>query len=140
MLAPLFASCLHIAAIRSHLPPAIIMSVLDVEAGRVGSKSHNENGTDDFGPGQINSVWVPEIAKTIGQPTDIAQQLLQWDGCFNIRVTAAILRYQINAAGGNFWQGVAFYHSHAPVEGAIYVQKVVAAARSRFGARVFADR
>lgn len=71
-------SCLSLAAANSRLPPAIIVSVLEVEGGKVGTASSNEDGSSDFGPGQINSIWVPEVARTIGIDPAEAQRRLQW--------------------------------------------------------------
>lgn len=133
-------SCLSLAAANSRLPPAIIVSILAVEGGKVGTASPNEDGSSDFGPGQINSIWVPEVARTVGIDPVEAQRRLQWDECFNIRVTAAILRREIDLAGGDFWTGVAHYHSHEPREGQSYMVKVIEAARLLFGSKVFAKR
>ena len=38
------------------------------EAGWLGAEIANENGTHDLGPLQINSSWVPRIARLVGKP------------------------------------------------------------------------
>ena len=140
MLAQAVAVCLSFAAHNSHLSPQIIMTILTVEGGREGSKSHNTNGTDDFGPGQINTVWLDAVAKASGHSVDEAAHMLQWDGCFNIRTTAAILRYQIDAANGDFWAGVGNYHSREPTEHMIYLRKVVETAQRLFGPEIITKK
>ena len=139
MLAQTVAACIVTAATAYHLPPAIIASVLAVEGGIEGSRVHDANGTDDLGPAQINSIWIDAVAKAAQTSPEEAEHRLQWDGCFNIRVSAAILRHEIDAAGGAFWTGVGHYHSHEPDEARRYVDQVVAAARRLFGPRVFAQ-
>jgi hypothetical protein len=140
MLAQTAASCILFAASANHLPPAIVMSILTVEGGREGTRAHDTNGTDDLGPGQINTIWIAEVAKAAQTTPAQAESMLQWDGCFNIRTSAAILRHEIDAAAGDFWTGVGHYHSHEPVESLSYIKKVVAAARRLFGPGVFASR
>jgi hypothetical protein len=132
MLPEAAAACIYFAAQTADLPPAILMTVLRVEAGREGSHSPNGNGTEDFGPGQINTIWLNDIAKAAGRPVEETKTLLQWDGCFNIRMTAAILRLQINQAH-DFWTGVGWYHSRLKAESLAYIQKVVTTARRLFG-------
>ena len=139
MLAEAAAACVYFAAKSAQLPPAILMTVLSVEAGHEGTKSHNKNGTDDFGPGQINTVWLAEVAKAAQRPEAETVRLLQWDGCFNIRATASILRHEIDEAHGDFWTGVGHYHSHLPAESLRYIRQIVATARRLFGPTIIAQ-
>jgi hypothetical protein len=134
------AHCVAAAAAVYRLPPAIIASILAVEGGQAGTRSRDADGSEDLGPAQINTVWLDEVAKAAGITRAEADRRLQWDGCFNIRVSGAILRHEIDAAGGDFWQGVGHYHSHVPAESFSYVKRVVAAARALFGSRIFASR
>ena len=92
MLPEAAAACIYLAAQAANLPPPILMTVLTVEAGHEGTHSPNSNGSEDYGPGQINTVWVDEIARTIHQSPETTRALLRYDGCFNIRVTANLLR------------------------------------------------
>ena len=138
MLAEIAAACIYTAAQKADLPPAILMSVLRVEAGHEGTRSHNRNSTDDLGPGQINSAWLDLVARAAARPKPEVEKLLQWDGCFNIKVTAGILRNEIDQAH-DFWTGVGHYHSHRPTESMKYIKKVVETARQLFGSRVIAD-
>ncbi|HLY57904.1 MAG TPA: lytic transglycosylase domain-containing protein [Stellaceae bacterium] len=140
MLAQAIVACIVTAASAQHLPPAIVASILAVEGGQEGSRVPDADGSADLGPGQINTIWIGEVAKASGQTAARAELKLQWDGCFNIRVSAAILRHEINAAGGDFWTGVGHYHSHDPAESLAYQKKVVAAAARLFGPKIFAPR
>jgi hypothetical protein len=138
MLLEAAAACIALAASSEKLPPAILVSILAVEGGRAGTRSHDDNGTDDLGPAQINTVWLDEVARAAGLSRAEAEHRLQWDGCFNVRVAAAILRHEVAAAGGDFWTGVGHYHSHDPAESLNYQRKIVAALRRLFGSQVFA--
>ena len=53
--------CINQAAIAYHVPATLILSVLAVEGGAVGLASANKNGTVDYGPMQINSIWLSKI-------------------------------------------------------------------------------
>jgi len=132
MLPEAAAACIYLAAQAADLPPPILMTVLTVEAGHEGTHSPNSNGTEDYGPGQINTVWVDQIARTIHETPDVTRALLRYDGCFNIRVTATLLRRQINAAG-EFWTGVGWYHSRSKAESLKYIRRVIATAKRLFG-------
>jgi hypothetical protein len=137
MLPEAAAACIYYAAQTASLPPPILMTVLTVEAGHEGTHAHNGNGTEDYGPGQINTVWIDEISRAIRQSPTETRALLQYDGCFNIRVTASLLRRQINAAG-EFWTGVGRYHSRSKAESLKYIRKVIATAKRLFGPDIIA--
>jgi hypothetical protein len=137
MLPEAAAACIFYAAQAANLPPPILMTVLTVEAGHEGTHSPNPNGSEDYGPGQINTVWLGEIARTIHQSPEATRALLQYDGCFNIRVTASLLRRQINEAG-EFWTGVGCYHSRTKAESLKYIRKVIATAKRLFGPQIIA--
>ncbi len=49
--------CINQAAITYHVPATLILSVLAIENGTAGLASLNKNGTIDYGPMQINSIW-----------------------------------------------------------------------------------
>lgn len=140
MLPQAAAACIVMAASVQHLPPAIIVSILAVEGGTEGSRTLDADGSSDLGPAQVNTLWIAEVAKASRQSPAAAALKLQWDGCFNIRVAAAILRHEINDAQGDFWTGVGHYHSHLPRESVAYQQQVQAAALRLFGPQIFARR
>ena len=67
----------------------------------------NSNGTRDLGLMQINTLWLPTLAKY-----GIQEQHL-FDPCVNLAVGAWILRSR-QASFGNTWEAVGAYHSKTP--------------------------
>lgn len=110
--------CINLAAITYHIPATLIVSVLGTEGGKVGSAIANRNGTFDYGPMQINSIWLEKL-KAYG----ITKEQLQYDPCINVYVGAWILSTRI-ADSKEFWQGVASYHSYCLPENLRYRTKV----------------
>lgn len=119
------AACMLLAAQTYQVPPAVMIGIMHVEGGRVGQQvGPNVNGTYDLGPMQVNSLWVPELAKAWNVSKDQAYTALRDDGCVNVRVAAWILRKKIKKAG-SLYKGIAYYHSATPKYGSRYVRKVV---------------
>jgi hypothetical protein len=87
--------CINSAAIQYQVPAIVIISVLQVEGGRVGTASRNSNGTYDYGPMQINSTWLNKI-----QP------------------------YGYTKESPQIWRGIANYHSYTPKHNIVYQYKV----------------
>lgn len=110
--------CINQAAITYFVPAKVIISVLKTEGGRVGLAKPNKNGTIDYGPMQINSIWLKKIA-----PFGYTQQQIQYDPCVNVMVGTWILSREI-ASAQNYWQGIANYHSHTIKFNQSYQQKV----------------
>lgn len=98
--------CINQAAVTYYVPAKVILSVLAVEGGEVGMAKRNTNGTYDYGPMQINSIWISKIA-----PYGYTQEELQYDPCVNVMVGTWILSKEIANSNGNFWWGVGDYHS-----------------------------
>ncbi|BAI73732.1 lytic transglycosylase (plasmid) [Azospirillum sp. B510] len=124
------SQCLDMAAVEWQVPADALRLILAVEQGVPGACSVNRNGTKDCGPGQINSIWFPVIAA--GRvPPEVIQQALTVDPCYNIRVTAWILRQEIDKVGWeNFWTAVGNYHSRTPEFHARYLRRVIEAAKA----------
>lgn len=114
-------TCINRAAIKYQVPATIIISVLSVERGRVGFAHTNPNGTLDYGPMQINSLWLPTLKKY-----GITWQQLEDNPCINVNVGTWILSQKI-ANSATLWRGVADYHSHAYRQNTLYRQKVLQA-------------
>ena len=106
--APQVPQCVVQAAADYSLPLRGLLSVLLQEGGRVGQRVKNTDGTFDHGPMQINTRWV----NILSSKYHLTESQITDDYCTNIRTGAYILRYYINEAGGNFWEGVGYYHSH----------------------------
>lgn len=110
--------CINLAAVAYHVPAQLIISVLSVEGGEVGMASPNSNGTYDYGPMQINSIWVDKL-----RPFGVTRHELQYDPCINVMVGAWILGTNI-ADSPDLWQGVGGYHSYRPLLNEKYQTKV----------------
>ena len=110
--------CINQAAVAYHVPAALIISVLGTEGGKVGSAILNTNGTYDYGPMQINSIWLEQL-----KPYGITKEQLQYEPCMNVCVGAWILSTRI-AGSKELWRGVASYHSYCLPENLRYQTKV----------------
>ena len=88
--------------------------------GRLGTVSKNTNGTADYGPMQINTVWATRLETQFG----VTRQMITDDFCWSVRAGAYILRYEINQAGGSFWDGIGHYHSRTPQYKYQYIERV----------------
>jgi soluble lytic murein transglycosylase-like protein len=122
------ALCIFTAAQTYSVPPTVILGVLHVEGGRVGQAQPNTNGTYDLGPMQINTIWLPQLAKYWGVSEKTALRWVRDDACVNIGVGAWILRSKMNEAG-SLSGGIAYYHSATPWRGQSYRDKVMGAMR-----------
>jgi hypothetical protein len=117
--------CIESAAAVYRLPPVVIVILLSVEGGSLGHVSPNTNGTADIGPMQVNTIWVPIVARHWQATTSDAFLALRDNFCANVEAGTWILRQAIDSAHGDFWSGVGFYHSHDPDFKADYLRKVL---------------
>lgn len=129
------ADCVQLTADRFGLPVSIIQAILKVEGGRVGQAVRNSNGTEDLGPMQINTVWLPRLAEY-----GVTRRQLQHDRCVNILVGTWILASQLQAAKEmegpaqrRLWWGIGAYHSRTPQHNVKYALKVWQALRDAEG-------
>lgn len=120
------AACLLLASQTYQVPPAVMIGIMHVEGGRVGQEvGPNVNGTYDLGPMQVNTRWLPPLARVWGVDQKRARLLVRDDGCLNVRVAAWILHQKI-AESGSLYAGIAHYHSATPWIGYPYARKVIA--------------
>ncbi len=125
------ATCLLISAQAYSVPPAVMIGIMHVEGGRVGQQvGPNRNKTYDLGPMQVNTLWLPQLAKEWGVDRKTAYRLVRDDGCVNVRVAAWILGQKIRQAG-SLYGGIAYYHSATPRRGRSYAAKVIRAMRKK---------
>lgn len=110
--------CINRAAVQYYVPATLIVSVLETENGHVGDAKPNSNGTFDYGPMQVNSIWINRIAKYGYNRED-----LQYNPCINVAVGTWILS-QALSEDDNFWKAVGDYHSHSEIKNLTYSQKV----------------
>lgn len=124
--ATLLATCIFAAAETYSVPPAVLLSILQVEGGRPGQQVKNTNDSYDLGPMQINTIWLPELAGHWRVSKTEAWRQVRDDACVNIGVGAWILRRKMDETG-SLYQGIAHYHSATPKYGHVYRAKVMAA-------------
>lgn len=123
--AAVIRGCITAAAQAHRLPPVILVVLLRVEGGSLGAVSSNTNATVDIGPMQVNQIWIPEVAAHWRASRADTYTALRDSFCANIEAGAWILRRALDEAGGDFWEGVSFYHSHKPEHKARYLQQVL---------------
>ena len=98
-------SCMLAAGQQYNVPPRLLQSIAHVESGfRTNAMNTNKNGTVDIGVMQINSKWLPELAKYGIQRHHL------FDACTNIRVGAWILSQEV-ARFGYGWEAIGAYNA-----------------------------
>lgn len=128
-----FLACMLATAGFYHLPPRVLPAIQVVEGGGVGSVSHNRDGSDDLGVMQVNTLWLPALARASGLPVAAVRLRLADDSCFNIAAAGAIMRTYLIEAKGDLMRAVGDYHSHNPGLNQSYQISVRAAAGRLFG-------
>jgi hypothetical protein len=128
-----YLACMLAVSQFYHLPPRVLPSIQVVEAGHPGTVSRNFNGTADLGVMQVNTRWLPHIARAWHMtPREVAGRLIN-DPCFNIAVAGAIMRIYLDESHGNVVQAVGYYHSHTPELAGWYQVRVIRASFVLFG-------
>jgi soluble lytic murein transglycosylase-like protein len=127
-----FLACMLAAAELHHVPPRALVAIQAVEGGQVHMASRNDNGTEDLGPMQVNSSWLPRLAAGSGQDVAQVRVRLLDDPCYNIDVAGAILRLELDEAHGDLLTAVGHYRSHTPELAMAYRARVIQAALSLF--------
>ncbi len=123
MIGSALATCIFLAAQTYSVPPAVLVGIMHVEGGKVGQQVKNTNKSYDLGPMQINTIWIPELAKHWRVSKTTAKKWVRDDGCINVAVSAWILRQKTNESG-SLYKGIAHYHSKTPSIGGRYRKKV----------------
>lgn len=106
---PVTAECIDLSARAAKIPPVVLAGILAQENGKVGQRRKNKNGTFDYGPMQINSVWLPTLAKY-----GIPESAVLNNGCVNVYVGAWILRSHVNDNNNDMAKAIGAYHSKTP--------------------------
>ena len=127
-------ACIAVVASLNGLPPRALAAIAAVEGGRTGQVVVNRDGSEDLGPMQVNSRWLPAIAAAIHGSIGQARARLLDDSCFNVSAGGAILRTYMAETPGDLLRAVGNYHSHTPVHHQAYVELVMRAARRLFAA------
>lgn len=128
MLAAPLVACMTLAGTLNGLPPLLLPAIHMLEGGQIGTVATNKNGSQDFGVMQINSSWLPVLARGLGRTEAEIRAGLINDGCFNIQIAGAVMKYNLAQAHGDLWTAVGYYSSHTPSWNAIYQARVAIAA------------
>jgi len=130
------ARCIRIASRGHGWLEKTLWGLREQEAGWLGAEVANTNGTHDLGPLQINSWWVPRIARLVGKPEHHVRHWLRYDACFNAEAARWIFLSGLRSTG-NYWKAVGVYHSPTAWRQLAYAEKVAGHMRARFGPNVF---
>jgi soluble lytic murein transglycosylase-like protein len=106
------------------VPPAVLVGIYKAEGGKPGQAVRNTNGTEDLGPMQINTIWLPDLADKWGVSESTARQWVQDDPCTNVGVAAWILKSHLDETG-SLSKAIAHYHSRTPIHGNKYKSRVI---------------
>ncbi len=120
----ILAACMMIAAHTYDVPPALLAGIYKAEGGKVGQAVSNTNGSYDLGPMQINTIWIPELARIWGVDQNVAKKRVQNDMCTNVNVAAWILSGHLRETE-NLAQALQHYHSRTPKFGKKYKKRVI---------------
>lgn len=116
--------CLLLAAQTYNVPPVLLAGIYKAEGGRVGQEVANTNGSYDLGPMQINTLWVPVVAKKWGVSQEKARKELRDNACTNVDVAAWILRNHLSETQ-SLGRALSYYHSRTSYFGERYQDRVV---------------
>lgn len=104
---PEAAYCFASASARYNLPPESLLGLAIVEGGKVGTVSHNKNGSADLGLMQVNTLWLKESSPLNGY---LNFERLRTDICTNVHAAAWILASHVKRTGGDIWRAIGMYH------------------------------
>ena len=100
------ADCYDQAGSFYQLSPALLRAIAAVESGgRLNAIGHNRNGTEDLCAMQINSAWLPTLARF-----GILRHHLLTHECTCVHAGAWILAGEMQSAGYS-WRAVGQYHT-----------------------------
>lgn len=112
-------ACFEQAAERYQVPTVLLKAIaLQESGGRARALNRNPNGSHDIGLMQINSAWLPTLARH-----GIAPQQL-WDPCVNTMVGAWILAQNFSRLGYTT-QGLGAYNAVSPHKREHYARQVL---------------
>lgn len=120
----ILAACLMLASQTYSIPPAVLVGIYKAEGGKVGQEVANKNGSYDLGPMQINTIWLPELAKNWGVSESTARKWVRDDACTNVGVSAWILKQHLDETQ-SLSKAIAYYNSRTPRHGTKYRSRVI---------------
>jgi soluble lytic murein transglycosylase-like protein len=112
------ADCIDDAAAYRHINVQLVRAIAQQESGmRANAVNRNANGTEDLGLMQINSSWLPKLARF-----GIRREHL-FDACVNAYVGTWILASNIQQFGAN-WKAVGAYNSPTTAHQIVYANSI----------------
>lgn len=115
--------CIHQAAGGRPWLEQTLRALRRQEGGWIGAEVRNVDGSVDLGPMQVNSWWVPRIARLIGRSEPQVKSWLRDDPCFNVDASRWIFLSALHDSG-DFWKAVGIYHSPSPLRQVRYSRSV----------------
>lgn len=103
-------SCIEQASITHGVDAKLIWSIKIKESGtsiHAGISRVNDDGSEDLGPMQVNTVWLPYLSER-----GFSREKLLGDGCEGIKAGTLILSEKISQYG--LYEGIGRYHSATP--------------------------
>jgi hypothetical protein len=124
------AVCIFAAAKMYTVPPALLLSLISAEGGATGEKTPVADHSQDLGLLQINSSWIPQLAKAWDVSRDMAMHRLRDDSCVNVGIGAWILQSSLISRPGDLHGAIALYrvtahHADPKVVDEAYISKVI---------------
>lgn len=133
------ADCIREAAAGRPWLEKTLWGLRDQEGGWLGAAVLNTNGSHDLGPLQVNTWWVPRLARLIGRPEEQVRHWLRHDACFNAEAARWIFLSGL-VATRDYWRAVGVYHSPTDWRQRRYALSVAGKLKIRFGDRLFTQR
>ena len=85
-------TCMALVASLYNLPPRVLPSIHAVEGGGLATVHVNTDGTEDLGLMQINTRWLPLLARYTRSPEVFVRRNLLERACYNIAAAGLIMR------------------------------------------------
>jgi len=127
-----YLACMALVAQAYALPPRVLPSIQAVEGGRPGIVHPNTDGTQDLGIMQVNTLWLPTLARTTELPPAEVRERLLTRPCYNIAAAGLILRTYLDETRGNLLRAIGNYHSHTRLLNRRYQARVLRSAAALF--------
>ncbi len=127
-----FVACMTLVASLYNLPPRVLPSIHVVEGGQIVTDHLNTDGSHDLGYMQVNTRWLPVLARYTGQSPEVVRQNLLSRACYNIAAAGLILRLYLDETRGDLMRAVGNYNSHTPPLNQAYQMKVLHSASRLF--------
>ena len=111
-------ACWHEAAVRYQVNSSLLQAIARIESAmNPHAVGRNRNGSRDIGLMQINSAWLPTLARHGITERDL------FEPCTNIHVGAWVLAGNVSRLGYT-WEAVGAYNAVSPALRHAYVEKV----------------